>query len=318
MNGAPPQPPFALTVSAEARAAMTPLLDPAARPAITPDMMRDPETLAFIRQTAAAMLKPIEDARASRFDVGVEDGVMGGVPVKLVRRSLPDPASQGRLLINFHGGGFVVDSGSLTESIPIAGLTGVTVAAVDYRLAPEHPFPGAVDDALAVYREALTRHAPSAIGIFGTSAGAVLTLQLLVRLKAEGLPMPAAAGVFSGSGDLSVVGDCEAYLPPLGAGQSTVDMLGSYCADTPRTDPLLSPNHGDLTGLPPMMLMASTRDQLLSHTLITDLALRRAGVEVDLRVYEAMVHAFWAWIECPETDVALAAQAAFLARHFST
>jgi acetyl esterase/lipase len=63
------------------------------------------------------------------------------------------------------------------------------------------------------------------------------------------------------------------------------------------------------------MLMASTRDQLLSHTLLADAALRRDGVPVDLRVYEGMVHAFWAWIECPETDTALEAQAAFLARH---
>ena len=127
--------------------------------------------------------------------------------------------------------------------------------------------------------------------------------------------MPAAAGVFSGSGDLSLVGDCEAYLLPLSAGRSTVDMVEDYCTDTPRTNPLLSPNYGDLSGFPPTMLMASTRDQLLSHTVVADRALRAAGVDVDLRVYEGMLHAFWAWIECPETDVALAAQAEFLRRH---
>ena len=316
MSTLPHQPPFALTVSTEARAVMTPLLDPASQPALTPEMLRDPATLAMIRAMASGMLKPIEAARAARFGVEITDAQMGGVPVKLVRKTGggPDP----RLLINFHGGGFVVDSGSLTESIPIAGLTGITVATVDYRLAPEHPFPAAVDDALAVYRDALTDHPPSAIGVFGTSAGAVLTLQLLARLKAEGLPLPAAAGVFSGSGDMSMVGDCEGYLPPLSAGQNSIDMVSGYCAETPRTDPLLSPNYGDLSGLPPVMLMASTRDQLLSHTLLADLALRRAGVVVDLRVYEGMVHAFWAWIECPETDLALEAQAAFLAHYVRT
>ena len=292
---------------------MTPLLDPTAQPAITPEMLRDPAALAMLRAMAAGMLQPIETARIARFDVKIADASMGGVPVKLVRKSGTEDDT--RLLINFHGGGFIVDSGSLTESVPIAALTGISVATVDYRLAPEHPFPAAVDDALAVYRDALTRHAPSAIGIFGTSAGAVLTLQLLARLKAEKFSMPAAAGIFSGSGDLSLVGDCEAYLPPLSAGQSSVDMVASYCANTPRTDPLLSPNFGDLSGLPPMMLMASTRDQLLSHTLVADLALRRGGVDVDLRVYEGMLHAFWAWIECPETDTALEAQASFLARH---
>lgn len=311
----PYQPPFAETVSAAARAVMTPLLDPAVQPALTPEMLLDPETRAFVRTTAAAMLKPVEEARAAQFGVEHAEDVMGGVPVRIVRKSGAAPTD--RLLINFHGGGFVVDSGSLTESIPIAGLTGIPVATVYYRLAPENPFPAAVDDALAVYRDALTRHAPSAIGIFGTSAGAILTLQLLARLKAEGLPLPAAAGLFSGAGNLSVIGDCEAYLPSLGGGRPSTEILNGYCADTPRDHPLLSPLYGDLTGLPPMLLMASTRDQLLSHTLIVDAALRRADVDVDLRIYEGMMHAFWAWIECPETDEALAAQAAFLARHLS-
>jgi acetyl esterase/lipase len=291
------------------------MLDPATQPAITPEMLRDPKTLALVRAMAADMLRSIGEARAKSFGVEILPEVMGGVPVKIVQRLQPASAPQTALLINFHGGGFVVDSGSLTETIPIAGLTGIPVVAVDYRLAPEHPFPAAVDDALAVYRAALTRHAPKTIGIFGTSAGAVLTMQLLGRLKAEKLPMPAAAGVFSGTGDLSLVGDCEAYLPPLVTGQHSVEMLGSYCTTTPRTDPLLSPSYGDLTGLPPMMLMASTRDQLLSHTLITDRALRRAGVPVDLRIYEGMMHAFWSWIECPETEMALGAQAEFFARH---
>lgn len=310
----PPQPPIASTVSAEARAVMTPILDPASQPPITAEMLLDPDALAFIRSSSAAMLKPLADARAARHGVEVEDGLHGGVPVRIVRKA-GTAASEDRLLINFHGGGFVLDSGSLNESIPIAGLTGIPVVTVDYRLAPEHPFPAAVDDALAVYRDALTRHAPSAIGIFGTSAGAILSLQLLARLKAEGLPLPAAAGLLSGAGDLGVVGDCEAFLPSLSAGRASTEMLDSYCTATPRSDPLLSPIRGDLSGLPPVMVMASTRDQLLSHSLLVDRALRAAGVTVDLRVYEGMMHAFWAWIECPETDDALAAQADFLLRH---
>jgi acetyl esterase/lipase len=80
---------------------------------------------------------------------------------------------------------------------------------------------------------------------------------------------------------------------------------------------LLSPIYGDLSGLPPMLLMTSTRDQLLSQTVLADLALRKAGIDVDLRVYEGMAHAFWAWIECPETEVALAAQADFFAKHLA-
>lgn len=316
MSGSTPtQPPFALTVSAEARAIMTPMLTAAPAPELTASLMRNPITRKAIRAAAAFHLRPLNKGRAKRYGVEVAKARIAGVPVKLVRRLGINPATERRLLINFHGGGFMVDSGSLTETIPIAGLTGIPVISVMYRMAPEHPFPAAVDDALAVYRDALSQRPPSAIGIYGTSAGAVLALQLLARIKAEGLPMPAAAGFFSGSGDLALPGDCEGFLPSILAGRTAPDTLADYSAGTERTDPLLSPIYGDLTGLPPILLMTSTRDQLLSQTVLADLALRRAGVKTDLRVYEGMMHAFWAWIECPETDDALAAQADFLSEH---
>lgn len=312
-----PQPPFALTVSAEARAAMAPLLEGKGAPESTVALLRNPITRAAVRLAAANVLKSLNKARAKRFDVTVSKGRVGDVRVKhVVRRGVDRGAGQ-PLLINFHGGGFIVDAGSLSETIPIAGLTGIPVVAVLYRMAPEHRFPAAVDDALTVYRDALSQRPASAVGVFGTSAGAVLTLQLLARIKAEGLPMPAVAGVFSGAGDLDVVGDCEAYLPPILGSRTAAETLAEYCGDTPRTDPLLSPTRGDLSGLPAVMLMTSTRDQLLSHTLLADLALRRAGNTVDLRVYEGMGHAFWGWIDCPESEVALAAQADFLAHHLT-
>jgi epsilon-lactone hydrolase len=310
----PPQPPFAMTVSAEARAVMDPMLNKGSAPEVTATLLRNPITRAAVRAAAANHLKPLNKGRAKRFDVEVTKGRIAGIPVKHVRRRDSDPADQ-RLLINFHGGGFMLDSGSLTETIPIAGLTGIPVVTVMYRMAPEHPFPAAVDDVLAVYVDALKHRPASAIAIYGSSAGACLTLQLLARIKAEGLPMPAAAGVFSGAADLTIVGDCEAFLPPIMGARSAAETLDEYCAGTDRTNPLLSPALGDLSGLPPMLLMTSTRDQLLSHTLLADAALRRAGVAVDLRVYEGMAHAFWAWIECPETEVALAAQADFFSRH---
>lgn len=314
MSEKPPQPPFALTVSAEARAVLTPMLSAKPAPEMTATLMRNPITRTAVRAAAANHLKPLNRGRARRFGVNVTKGRIAGVPVKHVQRHDADPSDK-RLLINFHGGGFMLDSGSLTETIPIAGLTGIPTITVMYRLAPEHPFPAAVDDALAVYRDALRQRLPTSIGIFGTSAGAILTLQLLARIKAEGLPMPASAGFFSGSGDLALPGDCEGFLPSILGSRNAPDTLADYSAGTERTDPLLSPIYGDLSGLPPMLLMTSTRDQLLSQTVLADLALRKAGVEVDLRVYEGMAHAFWAWIECPETEVAFAAQADFFAKH---
>lgn len=314
-RSAPPQPPFALTLSAEARDAMTPLLSAGSQPEIPATLMRNALSRKVIRAAAANHLKPINKARAKRFGVTIAKGKMGGVPVKFVKRQGIEPISDNRLLINFHGGGFMVDSGSLSETIPISGITGIPVVAVMYRMAPEYPFPAAVDDALAVYTDALSQRPPESIGIFGTSAGAVLTLQLLARIKAEGLPMPAAAGLFSGSGDLARAGDCEAFLPSIMGTRTGPEVVDDYCGATDRTDPLLSPIYGDLSGLPPMLLMTSTRDQLLSQTVLADVCLRRFGVDVDLRVYEGMVHAFWAWIECPETDIALNAQAQFFERH---
>lgn len=294
---------------------MTPILDLIASNETTAALLRNPLTRGAFRAAAAFHLRPLNKRRAKHFGVEVSKGRVAGVPVKHLRRQAQEARADKRLLINFHGGGFVVDSGSLSETIPIAGLTGIPVMSVMYRMAPENPYPAAVDDALAVYRHALTERPPAAIGIYGTSAGAVLTMQLLARIKSEGLPMPAAAGVFSGSADLSRASDCEGFLPALFVGRTSPDALADYTAGSDRTDPLVSPIFGDMSGFPPVMLMTSTRDQLLSHTVLTDLALRRAGVATDLRVFEGMLHAFWAWIECPETDEALDTQARFLARH---
>lgn len=312
------QPPFAATVSAEAQAAMAPLLSGEGGPEMAVTLLRNPVTRAGARLAVTQQWKPIAKARAKRFGVAVSRSRMGGVPVKHVRKQATDAAADRRLLINFHGGGFLFDGGSLNETIPLAGLTGIPAITVLYRMAPEHPFPAAVDDAIAVYRAALADRPPTAIGVFGTSAGAVLTLQLLARIKVEGLPMPAAAGVFSGAGDLSMIGDCEAFLPPIMGTRTASETLNEYCGDTPRNDPMLSPTFGDLTGFPPVLLMTSTRDQLLSHTILTDLALRQAGILVDLRVYEGLAHAFWGWIDCPESEIALAAQAEFFAKHLES
>ncbi|WP_411339435.1 alpha/beta hydrolase [Sphingopyxis sp. J-6] len=317
MGKSPAQPPFAPTVSEAARAVMTPLVAAGSAPEMTATLMRNAITRKAVRAAAASHLKPLNKSRAKRFGVDVSKGTVAGVPVKFVRRRESDASPDQRLLINFHGGGFMVDSGSETETIPIAGLTGISVVTVMYRLAPEHPFPAAVDDALAVYRDALSQRSPESIGIYGTSAGAVLTGQLLARIKAEGLPMPAAAGFFSGSADLALVSDCEAFLPSIMGTRTGPEVLADYAAGTERTDPLLSPLYGDLTGLPPTLLMTSTRDQLLSQTIRFHLALRKAGVEADLMVYEGMLHAFWAYMECPETEDALAAQAAFFDRHLA-
>ena len=132
---------------------------------------------------------------------------MAGVPVRRVTPLHVPKANADKVLLDLHGGGFDSDSGSYTESIPIAYYARVPVVAALYRLAPEHPFPAAVDDAVAVYRELLKTHKPDQIAIYGTSAGAILTGEVAVKLKQLSLPEPAALGIFSGFGDFARPGD---------------------------------------------------------------------------------------------------------------
>lgn len=245
---------------------------------------------------------------------------MAGVPVRIVTPQ-PMPAANGDLVLeNLHGGGFNSDSGSYTESIPIASYTGIKVVAVLYRLAPEHPFPAAVDDAVAVYKDLLKRYKPNHIAIYGTSAGAVLTGEVAVRLKQLGLPMPAALGIFSGTGDFARRGDSEAlfalrglagHLDPPSAGPQ----LPEYVGRTNPRDPVLSPIYADLRGLPPTLFVTSERDMLLSGTANLHRAFLQAGVDAHLVVFDALPHAFWYDSNLPEAIEANHLMAEFFVKH---
>ena len=294
------------TISAEARAAMAALVAAAAG--------GGPSTIEGARAAADEVQARIGAAQVARYGVKVGDTTLGGLPARRFDPPAGSASDQdGRILLNFHGGGFMVDSGSMTENVPIAALTGLPVVSVLYRMAPEHPFPAAVDDALAAYRALLADYAPERIGLFGTSAGAILAAQLIQRLQAEGLPAPAALGFFSGIADFARDGDCEALLPRVAAG-SIVKALSPYAGDTPRGEPALSPIFGDLATVPPTLVVSSTRDQLMSHSVMYHRALQRAGREAELVVFEGLPHAFWAYIEAPESDEAFELMARFLAR----
>src|SRR6267154_5860277 len=164
-----------------------------------------PETLAE-RRTRTDAWRKMDSAEARKlYPVKVEETTTAGVRTDIIT-PLPTPENN-RVLINLHGGGFNSDSGSLIEGVPIANLARIKVVSVYYRLAPENPFPAAVDDVVAVYRELLKTYKPHNIGIYGTSAGAILTAEVTVRLKQLGLPLPAALGIFSGLADFSQPGE---------------------------------------------------------------------------------------------------------------
>jgi acetyl esterase/lipase len=179
------------------------------------------------------------------------------------------------------------------------------VVAVLYRLAPEHPFPAAVDDSVAVYKELLKTCKPGQIVIYGTSAGAILTAEVATRLKQLGLPLPAALGIFSGVGDFSRDGDSQAlyglrglsgHLDPPGPGPHDPE----YVVATDPRDPVLSPIFSDLRGLPPTLFVTSSRDLPLSGTVNLHRAYFNAGVDARLVVFDALPHAFWYDSTLPE------------------
>lgn len=246
---------------------------------------------------------------------------IAGVPVRIIT-PIHTPASHcNYVLLNVHGGGFIVDSGSLTETIPMANLTQTKVVAVLYPLSPEHPFPAALNAAVAVYKQLLKTYPANHIVIYGTSAGAILTGEIAVDLKHLHLPQPAALGIFSGFGDFSRPGDSQSlfalnglsgYLAPPKPGHQ---MNASYVGKTNPRNPILSPVFANASGLAPTLFITSTRDMLLSGTTILDRHFLNAGVQTKLIVFEGLPHAFWNNPRMPEAKEADRDMANFFNRH---
>jgi acetyl esterase/lipase len=261
-----------------------------------------------------------QSAEARRlFPVNVEEKMIGGVRTDVITPVLIETrkVNLGKVLINLHGGGFNSDSGSLIEGVPISNLAKIKVVSVYYRLAPENPFPAAVDDVVAVYKELLKTYKPRNIGVFGTSAGATLTAEVAARLKQTGVPLPGALGMFSvhpdytrptDSQELFALDGFPGRLEPRDPNKAPED---AYAGSTDRRDPVLSPLFADLKVWPPSLLVTSTRDLLLSDTAMFHRALLRSGDDAQLVVYEALPHAFWYHYQLPETREALELMAKF-------
>jgi epsilon-lactone hydrolase len=251
------------------------------------------------------------------YPVNIEETTTAGIRTDIITPLSIPGENRTRVLINLHGGGFNSDSGSLIEGVPIANLAKIKVVSVYYRLAPENPFPAAVDDVVAVYKELLKTYKPKSIGIFGTSAGAILTAEVTSKLKQLGLPLPGALGMFSGLADFSRAGDSwqlftlNGFPGALEPTDAKHPHDSEYSAKTDRKDPVLSPLFSDLQGWPPSLSVTSTRDILLSSTTIFHRALLRSGNDAQLVVFEALPHAFWYHFQLPETKEALELMAKF-------
>ncbi|MGH6613627.1 alpha/beta hydrolase [Sphingomonas sp.] len=296
--------PLPPTVSEEARAAVA---------ANEKNPQPSPADLPANRAFLNRFQKEFGARQRERHAVEIAEQVMAGVPVRLITPKAGAKASDRRILLNLHGGGFMGDSGSLTENIPIAAETGIPVVAVLYPLSPEHQFPAALDQALAVYRDLLKTHKPGEIGVYGTSAGGFLGGELIARIKAEGLPMPAAFGMFAGGADFSRKSDSQLTSPRV----DLSPLIKFYLGNTPPTDPIASPLLGKLDGFPPTLCVTSTRDFLMSDTANFCRGLELAGVDNHLVVFDGLPHAFWAYIDAPESRQAFSIMSRFLKAHLA-
>jgi monoterpene epsilon-lactone hydrolase len=234
---------------------------------------------------------------------------------------LPVNTPLDKAILYFHGGGFRLGSVSSHRDLiaQIAFASGCRVLAINYRLAPEHRFPAALDDALAAYRWMLDRGLKSEnVAFAGDSAGGNLVLAAMLALRERGLPLPIAAVLMSPWTDLAATGASyvsRAEADPIHQRPMILALAKNYLGGQgdPR-DPLVSPLYADLAGLPPLLIQVGDREIVLDDSVMfADLA-RAAGVDVTLEVWDDMIHVFQMF-ELPQARQAIASSAGFLNRH---
>ncbi len=246
--------------------------------------------------------------------VQISPAQLGGVPGE----RLEGPTPGDTVLLYLHGGGYFGCSAESHRPITVFfALEGFRVFAPDYRLAPENRFPAAVDDAVAFYRALLSAGYPSQrIVVAGESAGGGLTLSLLLALRAAGVPLPAAAALFSPWTDLAATGDSIRTNTDRCAMFSGSDIAASaryYLGDTDPRNPLASPLYADLSGLPPLLIHVGADEVLRDDSTRLAERARAAGVSVQLKIWPVVPHA-WQLAPhlIPEARQSLRESAAFL------
>jgi epsilon-lactone hydrolase len=288
--------PVPRTVSPELQQAIAQPLD-----AQKASMERVPESAAGWRQviaaTNASVVHNFDELRAA-FPVHVERQTIAGVQTYTITPNSIPAGNRNRVLVHVHGGAYVFYGGEvgIGEAILMASHGKIKVISIDYRMPPEHPFPAALEDAVAVWREVIKTLKPQNCGLFGSSAGGGLTLATVHRLKELKVPLPGA--LFAGTpwSDLTKAGDTRFTNADIDDVLVTSDGLLGACARLyvgmhDLKHPLVSPVYGDLSGFPPTILVSGTRDLLLSDTVRVHRKLCQAGVDARLHVFEGLSHA---------------------------
>ena len=228
-------------------------------------------------------------------DVKCEPLNAGGVKAEWVTAPGADP---GRAVLYLHGGGYVIGSINTHRDLAsrISRAAKARVLLIDYRLAPEHPFPAAVEDSVAAYRSMLASGLKaSRIAVAGDSAGGGLTVATLVAIRDARLASPGAGVCLSPWTDLEGLGDSmktKAPVDPMVQKDALVEMARHYLAGKDPRTPLAAPLYADLAGLPPLLIQVGTAETLLDDSTRLAERARKAGVKVALEPWENMIHVF--------------------------
>lgn len=281
-----------------------------------------PEGISALRDHYDAFNRGHLETALAAYPVDIARSEMGGVAVDIVTPKT-GVTSEGTLIC-LHGGAFMWGrgAGALLEAVPVAATSGRRVVAVEYALAPEQTFPAAVDDVLAVYR-ALRENTPAIrVGIYGCSAGGVLTAQTVTRLIAEGEQTPGAIVMLCGTG-LNMQGDSLATAGPLtGQGDSSdpidLALLPYFSTADAGSAGCFPGNHPDtLAHFPPSLLVTGTRDFAASSVATMQRRLAASGAHAELLHFDGMWHAFHMATTLPEARETFAAMSKFFATHLA-
>jgi epsilon-lactone hydrolase len=232
----------------------------------------------------------------------------------------PDHPARRRCILYLHGGAYVSMSARTHRSVTsrLAAGSDTSLFALNYRLAPEHPFPAALEDARSAYRALIAAGIhPSRMALAGDSAGGGLALALLVALRDEDDPLPAAAVLFSPWTDLAGAGDsivANSATDALFFGSWVASQARHYLGDTPATNPLASPVYAELTGLPPLLIQVSDSEVLLDDSRRVVENAKAVGVEATLQIWPRVPHGWQLFAPIlPEGRTALWKASAFVA-----
>ena len=252
-------------------------------------------------------------------DIQTERVGVGGVPAEWVRAP---GAQDDQIMLYVHGGGYVVGSMRTHRAMLsyLSRASGFSVLGLDYRLAPENPFPAPVEDTLAAYGWLLANgYDPRKITLGGDSAGGGLVVAALVAMRYLGQPLPAAGVCLSPWVDMEGTGasfTTNAHADPSVSQERIVNLAGVYLAGKDPRAPLASPMHADLRGLPPLLVQVGAIETLLDDAKVLTERAKEAGVEVDLEVWDDMPHVWHLFAPIlPEAQEAIAHIGDFLRKH---